>query len=177
MKFEDYPLGYPSYMLFRNEDGFYLSTSMGQVATLEEAKYFAEEIVRYAEEHETDIEIHNLKSELELMRSHYGEPKPKKRLPKKRYVYLLKCGDKFKVGVSKNVDRRIKELDKRPLPIKLVAKSKLVHCAFEAEREIHEWLDEYRIDGEWFDIPSGFVESVVQAIADVDDVAYGYEED
>ena len=177
MKFEDYPLGYPSYMLFRNEDGFYLSTSMGQVATLEEAKYFAEEIVRYAKEHEKDIEIHNLKSELEFMRSHYGEPKlnPKKRLPKKRYVYLLKCGDKFKVGVSKNVDRRIKELDKRPLPVNLVTKSKLVHCAFEAEKEIHEWLDEYRIDGEWFNIPDSLMGSVIQAIKDIDDLTYGYE--
>lgn len=179
MRSEDYPIGYPSYMLFRNDGGFYLSTSMGRVATLEEVEYFAEELVRYAKEREKDIEIHNLRSELEFMRSHYEEPKPKqkKRQPKKRCVYLLKCGDKFKVGVSKNVDRRIKELDKRPLPVKLVTKSELVHCAFEAEKEIHERLEDYRIDGEWFDIPESLIGSVIQSIENVDDLTYGYEED
>jgi hypothetical protein len=97
-------------------------------------------------------------------------------LPKKRRVYLIECGGRYKVGVSENPERRVTELNDRPFPAKLITKSGPVHCAFEAEREIHEWLDSYRVNGEWFDIPEHFVESVAFAVRDVCDSTYGYEE-
>lgn len=92
-------------------------------------------------------------------------------------MYIFECGGRYKIGVSDNVDRRVKELDNRPFPVRLVAKSRLVHCAFEAEREIHEWLEEYRLSGEWFDIPNTFIGAVIRAVIGVDDTAYGYGEE
>ena len=97
-------------------------------------------------------------------------------LPKKRRVYLIECGGRYKVGVSENTERRVTELNDRPFPAKLITKSEPVHCAFEAEREIHEWLDSYRVNGEWFDIPEHFVKSVALVVRDVCDSTYGYEE-
>jgi hypothetical protein len=53
----------------------------------------------------------------------------------------------------------------------------MVHCAFEAERELHEFLSEYRIDGEWFRIPSHLVKNIADCVRYVSDAAHGYEED
>ena len=171
--------GYPQYMLYECDDGYFLQGPMGDIATLEEIQKYAWELIDFATRFEKDIVIHNLENKIrlkEIMSGNYPEHN-KKELPKKRRVYLMECGGRYKVGVSVDPEARAKQLGNRPFPVQLLSQSKMVHCAFEAEKEIHEWLDEYRIDGEWFDIPDGFVDSVVQAIADVDDVVYGYEED
>lgn len=164
-------------MLHKCDDGYFLCGPTGDIATLEEIEDYAEKLLDFATRFEKDIVIHNLKNEIELNERFHCHRTTEKKIPKKRRVYLMECNNRYKVGVSVDPDKRAGQLNNRPFPVKVIAQSNMVHCAFEAEKEIHEWLDEYRIDGEWFDIPDGFVDSVVRAVTDVDDVAYGYEED
>jgi len=165
------------YMLYSDDDGLFLMNQWGFKAPLEEVEDITCKLLQYARTHVLEIDANNRHAE----EYPYGEPRQnshkEKSLPKKRYVYLMECGGKYKVGISENIERRVKELNNKPFPTRLVTHSDMVHCAYEAEREIHEWLDEYRIGGEWFDIPESFVHSVVETIADIDDVIYGYGEE
>lgn len=65
------------------------------------------------------------------------------------YVYLFECGGKYKIGVSNDVNRRIKDLDNRPFKVNLVCK---VYCeaAYKVEQKIHANLKKYKLDGEWY---------------------------
>ena len=65
------------------------------------------------------------------------------------YVYLIKCADKYKIGYTKDVERRFKELDTRPFPCELIEEY-YSPIAFPIEQKIHELLSEYRVVGEWY---------------------------
>lgn len=65
------------------------------------------------------------------------------------YVYLIKCADKYKIGYTKDIDRRFKELDTRPFPCELIAYVDSP-IAFPVEQKIHELLKEKRVVGEWY---------------------------
>lgn len=69
------------------------------------------------------------------------------------YVYLIKCADKYKIGYTKDVDRRFKELDTRPFPCELI-ESYYSDIAFPVEQKIHELLSEKRVAGEWYSLDS-----------------------
>lgn len=69
------------------------------------------------------------------------------------YVYLIKCADKYKIGYTKDVDRRFKELDTRPFPCELI-ESCYSYIAFPVEQKIHELLSEKRVTGEWYSLDS-----------------------
>jgi len=170
--------GYPQYMLHSCDDGYFLCGPTGNIATLEEIRDYSEKLLDFATRFEKDIVIHNLKNDARLEKLLRGDyPKSKKKLPKKRRVYLMECNKRYKVGVSVDPDAMVKQLDNRPFPIHVIAQSDMVHCAFEAERELHEFLDEYRIDGEWFEIPNRLVENIADCVRYVSDAAHGYKED
>ncbi len=65
------------------------------------------------------------------------------------YVYLLSCEDKYKIGYSKNVERRIKQLDTRPYPLTLETKI-YSDVAYDIEQYLHRRLSKYRLQGEWY---------------------------
>jgi len=170
--------GFPQYMLHRCDDGYFLLGPTGNIATLEEIEEYAEKLLDFATRFEKDIIIHNLKNDIELeQRFRRGYPSAEKEPPRKRRVYLMKCNDRYKVGVSVDPSARARQLDNRPFPVRLIAQSDMVHCAFEAERELHEFLSEYRIDGEWFRIPSHLVKNIADCVRYISDAAHGYEED
>lgn len=80
---------------------------------------------------------------------------------KKRHVYLLKCGDKYKIGVSKNVTRRVKELDNKPFKVEVVAKSPKSIYALYHEAFLHEKYDKKRVWGEWFKLTQKDVDFII----------------
>lgn len=90
----------------------------------------------------------------------------------KRHVYLMECGGRYKVGVSADTSKRLRQLDNRPFPVMLLASSQQLTHPFEAEREIHEWLEAYRVSGEWYDIPDDLLQSVIKTVNDMDDYLY-----
>ena len=67
------------------------------------------------------------------------------------YVYFLECGGRYKIGFSKNVERRMRQLDTRPFKINLVAKSKYLSDAYDWEQGLHDACSDSRIDGEWYE--------------------------
>ena len=76
--------------------------------------------------------------------------KPKKKVYKDGYVYLLYCAGKYKIGFSNNVERRVKQLDTRPFPLYCVAKIYST-MAYQVEQEVHRMLEPYKVDGEWYE--------------------------
>lgn len=73
------------------------------------------------------------------------------------YVYLLKSGDHYKIGKSKDVDRRLTQISPRtPLPVTLEHSigSNDMHWL---ESQLHTKYARYRTNGEWFALPSDAV--------------------
>ena len=69
------------------------------------------------------------------------------------YVYLIKCADKYKIGYTKDVERRFNEIDTRPFPCELIDFC-YSSIAFPVEQKIHELLLKNRVVGEWYSFSS-----------------------
>ena len=84
---------------------------------------------------------------------------------KSGYVYVLRCADKYKIGYSQNVERRMRQLDTRPFPLELVIKV-YSEIAYDIEQELHKSLQEYKLTGEWYssDILSIDMEALIKEI-------------
>lgn len=66
------------------------------------------------------------------------------------YVYLLKCGDHYKIGQSKKPRKRLKQLRTgSPLPIRVIHTLRTSYYR-EIERDLHRRFADKRAEGEWF---------------------------
>lgn len=78
------------------------------------------------------------------------------------YVYVIKStSGHYKIGLSDDPHRRLKQLKKTQGPYEY---SLMVHISFpsrdsarRAERSIHNALDEWRVNGEWFSLSESFL--------------------
>ena len=81
------------------------------------------------------------------------------------YVYMIRCADKYKIGYSKNVSRRLNELDTRPF------KSEVLFTVYSTnarklEQELHHRLSYYKETGEWYsNITETTVKRIIEEIA------------
>ena len=64
---------------------------------------------------------------------------------------MLECGGKYKIGFSKDVERRIHQLDTRPFKLNLIVKSKFISDAYDREQELHEYFADKKVDREWYE--------------------------
>lgn len=87
-----------------------------------------------------------------------------KKSPKPSMVYLIECGGRYKIGVSADVDRRLKQLDKRPFALNLIAKSQLFDEAYTAEKKLHQQYQKYNVYGEWFDVPQDELDVLIEQV-------------
>lgn len=84
------------------------------------------------------------------------------------FLYVLKAGDYFKVGITQNLSKRIKQIQTGcPLKISRVYYYVLdtKQEALELEKEIHTFLSKISTSGEWFLMQDGFfydIESFVK---------------
>lgn len=98
----------------------------------------------------SDEEIQAINKEIEYETFCVTHKKSKtKKSTRPGYIYMLKCADKYKIGYSKDVDKRINQLDTRPFKLELVFKA-YSDNAYEVEQELHNRLDAYRETGEWY---------------------------
>lgn len=148
-------MSYMQWMVAEDSDGAYLTNNLGYIATPTELKSVIDELIRFASERSDYIACKN--AELDeyyenLRNGNYRSTSDSKRNRKKRYLYMFKSGeDRYKIGVTTDVDRRLKELNNRPYPVELYAVSEApFYNAFEAERTMHEIHEDCRINGEWF---------------------------
>lgn len=76
------------------------------------------------------------------------------------FVYFLNSRgtDQYKIGLTNNLDRRLKELNsgQAPFPVDLLW-SIPVNDTHAAEGELHQYFKEYRGHGEWFEFQAGMV--------------------
>ena len=145
--------GWMAYVFHECEDGIIMSDSQGLVTSAGDIKELCEGLLKFIGKHSEDIEEYNLKRNAEIerdMRGYSERSSKRKGTRKKGYVYLLECGGRYKIGFSKDVERRISQLDTRPFKLNLIAKSKLISDAYDREQEIHEYFANSRIEGEWY---------------------------
>ena len=77
------------------------------------------------------------------------------------FIYLLKCGKFYKVGIATDPDsRRAACQTGCPHEIRLVASWKSTD-AYKEERQIHELLKPYHHRGEWFRLPKSLVDRLL----------------
>lgn len=153
-------------------DDVYLTNQWGEVRPLEDVEEISRLLLETARRREKDIIIHNLENALyyeRLFSKRYQ--KKEKPNPQPRYVYMFKCGEnKYKIGVSMDVERRRKELDNRPYSVTIYAVSKVPFSrAFEVEADLHKLHENNRVDGEWFEIDQARAELTAILIENADD--------
>lgn len=84
------------------------------------------------------------------------------------FVYLIKCGERFKIGITNDMSRRMDQLrGQSPYPLELVHHAKGYNNAGK-ESSLHKKYGEHRVHGEWFELSS---EQVAEIIEDLNDWA------
>lgn len=73
----------------------------------------------------------------------------------KQKIYIIQCNEYVKIGVSNGVtDRRIRELQSgNPYKIILLNTFVPIIDAYKYEQQLHKRYKEYRVRGEWFELP------------------------
>jgi hypothetical protein len=75
-------------------------------------------------------------------------------------LYLIKCGDCYKIGISSNVAARLAALQSsNPQTLKLAATSKAANALY-VEQWLHDCFRSKRIRGEWFKLSAAEVDAV-----------------
>ncbi len=69
---------------------------------------------------------------------------------KRKFVYLLQCGENYKIGVTRNLNQRLKQLrNSIPIELNLILYIE-TPFAFKFEKRLHEIFKDKRLTGEWF---------------------------
>ena len=81
-------------------------------------------------------------------------------------VYIIKSGDKYKVGVSKDPQQRIYALGIGGGDLKLIYSSRPILNPYEVESYLHGQLTEYAVGREWFSgiSEANIVKNVINAV-------------
>ena len=79
----------------------------------------------------------------------------------KKFVYIIKCGGYFKIGVASDLPRRLSSIRcSNPFPIALYG-ARITSKPKKIESEIHRRLNKYHIHGEWFKVPKEELHSLM----------------
>ena len=71
--------------------------------------------------------------------------------PSSGYVYLVKMGEHYKIGISKQPSLRLKEFTLLPYPLEKICIKK-VNNYKNCEEELHKIFAKKRVRGEWFSL-------------------------
>lgn len=67
-------------------------------------------------------------------------------------VYIIECNNKYKVGRTKNIDRRIKQFQTGNAEVINIVRKYFSGKDSKLETTIHNYLKNHKIIGEWFEI-------------------------
>lgn len=148
--------GQMAYAFKKHEDGIEMYDCRGFTTCAEDIMELCYGLMTYAFKHKSEIDVYNQKRMIELeeeLNGCVGTAKKESRTTRSKggYVYLLECGRKYKIGFSKDVERRIHQLDTRPFKLNLIVKSKFISDAYDREQELHEYFADKKVDGEWYE--------------------------
>lgn len=91
---------------------------------------------------------------------------PVKPAPKKApgTVYLLRCQDRFKVGITRALHQRLETIGgQSPYPVEVIHTVR-ADDPKALESHIHRMMDTSRQHGEWFDLTNSQVRATIQAM-------------
>lgn len=75
-------------------------------------------------------------------------------------VYIAKCNGAYKIGLSKNPQRRLKDIEyQQGSPVKLIYGIN-TEGMFQTESALHHLFYDKRIEGEWFDLSEDDLEYI-----------------
>lgn len=154
-----------------SEDGFMLDT-MGFCLPKKEWNEIRNKLnAGYASVTEEEITSHNqylIRSREEDLARMYAEPTPKKPVEQVGYIYLVKSNQYYKIGRSKNVPERVKQLGLITHPVDLVCKAR-VQPVIKIEADLHEQFSYARYRGEWFKLSQEDVDKIVSFLSHFDE--------
>lgn len=157
------------YLLTTNIEGKYVVKTLMGFNTLvkpSEVKNIISDLKDYCKEYsDEEIELINSNTVTHFFDSPISR-KEYKRKEQSGYVYLLKCSNFYKIGYSKCVEQRIRQLDVRPFKIELLMKWQS-DVAYDVEQALHEIYKPYRVDNEWYssELP---IETIVKTMKELE---------
>lgn len=164
--------GQMAYAFKKHEDGIEMYDCRGFTTCAEDIMELCYGLMKYAFKYKSEIDVYNQKHEIEfekMLNGCVGTAKKESRTARRKggYVYLLECGGKYKIGFSKDVERRIHQLDTRPFKLNLVAKSKYLSDAYDWEQGLHDACADSMVDGEWYEFSENELQWVTEAISEL----------
>ena len=152
-----------AYVINSDKDGYYLSDGNGLILEKEELLDIGKNLIKFAKKHDLDIIEHNNFTRLHM----YDwlkdlDKKPKQKTKSK--IYIMECAGKYKIGMSKDIERRCKQLNNRPCEVNIIYKSDFIEDAFEAEQILHSIYKEKRIGGEWYNLDDKDILTIIKYI-------------
>lgn len=159
-----YLSGCKPYIINDCGEGYCLTDVNGYMLTCEEMFDIGTNLVKFSKLHsEKDVEDFNKETreriESDLKRWLY-EPREKVKEKPIGYIYIMECAGKYKIGVSKDIEKRRKQLNNKPFPVNIIYKSQLIKNVYEIEKQIHSIYQQKRIGGEWFDLTNSDIKSI-----------------
>ena len=115
----------PCMVQFIDDDMAYISDMNGDIESSSKVAPIINALMNfyslYDDEYIDYLNYKSQKEEIEQYKQwsiqHKKEKAEKAKEIHKGYVYILKCADKYKIGFSNNVERRMQQLDTRPFPL------------------------------------------------------------
>ena len=87
------------------------------------------------------------------------------RMRNKQLVYLIECNGLYKIGISADVNKRVKGLQTgSPHLVTCVAYYTTAQPAITVEKKLHKLFDKYRMIGEWFDFEGRFTQEAFDSV-------------
>ena len=152
----------------QSDNGDYiLIDGYGFILNPDQMEAIGKSISKFAKKHTKQILDYNanLSEQMDMeMRKCYSIPHHKSKKP--GFLYLVKCGDKYKIGMTNNVSRRMRQLDTRPYNLSLI-KSVKVDDMPSKERVAHKKFAEFKEIGEWYSFTPAQVQEVLDYFAEV----------
>jgi hypothetical protein len=85
-----------------------------------------------------------------------------------KFIYILKSREYYKIGITKDVAKRMRELQTGNPIQHLFVCSSFFNDAPKIEKLLHETFAEYQIQGEWFELPSSKLEELIELLENKD---------
>lgn len=80
------------------------------------------------------------------------------------FVYLIKLGDSYKIGITKNTKERFKQFEFMPFDLQIIKTAKVKNYE-NIETLLHDMYKEKRIKGEWFNLTQDDIQNIIDYLS------------
>lgn len=156
-------MGNRFFFIKQNEDGVYLEDGLGFILDADEMNKLGKHLIDFSNNKRDKILLHNTLKRIEFneILEQCEQEETNKTFSN---VYILKCAGKYKIGVSKNIELRVKQLTKSPFQIDVIYKSRDTNAAYLIEKKVHNMFFDNKIIGEWFDLTEFAIKEIIEFI-------------